>query len=107
MNEISIDQSENGETVPARVGDTIQVRLPENPSTGYLWKLASEVEPALRLISSDYTSPQTSAPGARGTRVYLFKAVQPGEAVIELEHKRPWEAGAGANRFAVHIEVQS
>ena len=106
MNEISIGQSENGETISLQVGDTIQVRLPENPSTGYLWQLASEEDFNLRLISAEYATPQSSAFGARGMRVFLFKAVRPGEAEIQLIHKRPWEASAGENRFAVRIQVQ-
>ena len=35
----ALDESDNGKTLRLRVHDDIKIRLPENPTTGYLWNL--------------------------------------------------------------------
>jgi len=41
MAEVALTREDNGRAVAVKVGDTVSVRLPENPSTGYSWAIDS------------------------------------------------------------------
>ena len=42
------DENDNGQTVTMAVGDALQLSLPENPSTGYVWSVVTNNETILR-----------------------------------------------------------
>ncbi len=105
MSAIRIDQGDNGKTWRASPGDTIQILLPENPSTGYRWEAASHLEPVLRLVSSEYSAPAPASLGSAGTRTFTLQALQPGSASLQLALKRSWDSGAPKEQFAAVFQV--
>jgi len=90
----SFDQANNGETYTISLDATIQLRLPENPSTGYSWNLL--VTPGISILSETYIPDEVSGNpvGSGGTHLWFLKAVQPGEQVISGVYRRPWEPPA-------------
>lgn len=74
-------------------GQTLQVVLNENPSTGYAWSLAEN--PLLFKVEETYQSDRQPSDvpivGAGGKKTYRFTALQAGEAVLHLKHARAWE----------------
>jgi inhibitor of cysteine peptidase len=88
----------------ARVGDRAEVRLPENPTTGYRWQIASD-DSRLRLVDDRFEGAQAPR-GAGGVRVLVFEAVQAGSASLRLTKSRSWESGKPIEEFAVDLDVQ-
>jgi inhibitor of cysteine peptidase len=74
------------------IGDTLELRLPENRTTGYRWQMCSAGAPALQLIEDSFTPP-SGALGAGGMRRWKFRAALAGAARLEPEHHRSWSAG--------------
>ena len=76
-----------------------QVNLPTNPSTGYQWKINNYDQQLLRLISSEYASPESSAMGAPGEMQFIFEVIERGVmpkfTAIVFKYVRPWEKEEG------------
>ncbi len=75
------------------VGDTVEIALEENPTTGYVWRVNNDGFPVLNLESQAYQPRAASKnlAGSGGTIIYTFKAAKPGEAKVKLTRARPWE----------------
>lgn len=75
-----------------KVGEVLVFNAPENPGTGYQWKL---LQP-LKFFKTEETYLPSSADekvvGAAGTKTFRFTAEQPGQDYIELVHVRAWES---------------
>ena len=98
------EQNDNA-TVTARVGETIEVSLAENPSTGYRWELAA-VDSSVASAEGSRFSPAGGGIGAGGTRHMTFRVRAAGTGRIELVLRRSWEpAGAAQRRWSVAVEA--
>ena len=67
--------------------------LPENPSTGYTWKIDEEGSDNLALLAIvDHGHKRgASMPGAPGQRSWSLRAKGTGHAVLQVVYQRPWE----------------
>jgi len=75
-------------------GDTLIVRLPGTPSTGYGWSVERS-SPILKEHGDGKWEPAPSGqPGAEGMQVLEFSVSGPGSAWLELGYKRPFEKGS-------------
>lgn len=76
----------------ARGGDRTIV-LPENPSTGYTWKIDEEGSDNLSLLAivDHGHSRGADMPGAPGRRRWSLRARESGRAILQLVYQRPWE----------------
>lgn len=90
---------DHGSRPVVRVGDTIELHLPENPTTGFRWTLLPN--PAV-VIESAHMDAVAPAPGAAGQRVLRLRALQSGEHRVQLRCEREWE---GASTATGHFEV--
>jgi inhibitor of cysteine peptidase len=103
---IEIDKSYDEREVDMKVGDVAEVKLAENPTTGYRWVFAAKPEPVCK-IADDSFEPAGGAPGAGGTHRWKFEAVSSGTGAVELEYRRPWEKNAAAGQtFKLSIRVR-
>jgi inhibitor of cysteine peptidase len=105
----AIGESSDGKTVDLAVGQVMELRLAENPTTGFRWQLHRDGTPVCR-ITADFTEPATnegpSIPGKSGTHVWRIEAVQPGSGDMALTYARNWEASRPtAMSFTLHIHV--
>jgi len=101
-----LTEQDNNTTVTARVGDTIEVLLAENPSTGYRWEVAVLDSSVLGAGESRF-SPAAGAIGAGGTRHMAFPVRDAGTGRIELVLRRNWEpVGAAIQRWSVTVDVR-
>jgi inhibitor of cysteine peptidase len=102
---LHVDESQNGIEIALQPGETLEIELNENPTTGFRWALESVGVPACILVEDSYES-STVTPGAGGSHRWQFQAVQIGEGRIALRYRRPWEGqGAGTRTFSLRIRV--
>jgi inhibitor of cysteine peptidase len=80
----------NGTTVQETLGDEFNLRLEENPTTGYSWNMTST--DGLDLVSDQYIPSQTSGPmvGSGGVHSSFYNAVKTGDQGLHGEYRRPW-----------------
>lgn len=99
---------DNGKEYNLSAGEEFQVRLWENPTTGYLWTVLDSVSPHLELVDRKFT-PRNDARrvGSGGERTFVFRAVKPGSAVLHMTLKRPWEKeGTEAGSYFIKLTIE-
>ena len=85
-----VDKSFDGQAIEMLLGDTLELRLPENPVTGFRWHLQTGGDPVLALVGDSF-GPGDGTPGQGGIHWWRFQVVQTGAAVLELSYRRKWE----------------
>lgn len=74
----------------ATAGETFDIILPSNPSTGYHWDLVTELdENIVQFVAQDYIAEEPIMPGSGGVDVWTFRAVGTGDTHIELGYYPP------------------
>jgi len=108
LTEIKLTKNDNGKTVEARVGESVVIELPENPTTGYLWTLNVKEETGTASLSnSRYTAPKQSGIGGGGTRMFTVKVQSSGIVTVDMKLRRQWEPESTAiDRFNTVIKAQ-
>ena len=104
---VSLTAADAGKTIELKIGQTLQVSLAGNKTTGYNWVLAP-MDPALleQVGDPDY-KPDSSKLGSPGVLTLKFKAATAGQAVLHLDYKRSWEKAAAPDRtFEVNVVVK-
>ena len=96
---IEFNEKDTEQNLLARVGDTIEIALPSNATTGYVWKLASPDEGPVRKSTEEhydvaaYDNGEGGKVGVGGKTVFEFRAVTEGKKVLEFDYIRSWEKG--------------
>lgn len=102
---LQIDAHSNGREVSLRAGETLEISLAENRTTGFRWRLESNAGPACKLLKSSFEA-SLGATGRGGVHHWQFQAVQAGAGKIELEYRRPWEEDSPPSRtFTLRVRV--
>lgn len=75
------------------VGQTLELTLPENPTTGYIWQVAKpqNILKVEEIYQQDPLKGQQAMVGVGGEKLFRFTALQPGEEWIHVKHSRAWE----------------
>jgi inhibitor of cysteine peptidase len=82
-------------------GETLIIRLQENPTTGYRWTVESNA--GMRLDDDSFSRTGTGV-GGGGSRRLQWTAQAPGTHSITLLLRRPWEAADTAiGRFSLTV----
>jgi uncharacterized protein YjbI with pentapeptide repeats len=110
-NDIVLGSADRGRRIEIRVGDTVTIRLPENPTTGYQWQVAADSSAPLGAIASlihqGFAPAATSAAGAGGERTLVFEARAPGQASLRLLSKPSWRGDeSAAQDFVLDLVVK-
>ena len=87
--------------INASEGDTIEITLCANPTTGFEW---SEVwisdAPTIELVAREFHAPGSNdnppAPGTPGIEELTFKVLEKGESQVYMEYSQPWDGGEKA-----------
>ena len=92
---IEISDTDPRSSFQLALNEELVVRLPENPTTGYLWQFTQSGTGALKEVENRYiagTEPRGGpVPGAGGQRVIRFVAEKKGSVQLEAIHRREWE----------------
>jgi inhibitor of cysteine peptidase len=98
-------ETADGQTVVVRVGEEVELSLPENPTTGFSWELSPGADAPYRLRREWFDATQGRV-GAGGTRHWQFEATNVGQGTIALSYRRAWESATAPTRtFALHVTV--
>ncbi|MGO8919873.1 MAG: protease inhibitor I42 family protein [Stellaceae bacterium] len=102
---IYIDESFLDQTVRLPVGQVMELRLKENPTTGFRWSFAADSAPSCTVLC-DVFVPRGNPPGAGGEHTWQIKAVREGTCDLRLVYRRSFEPSAeAAQSFTLHVQV--
>lgn len=103
---LTVGQAQNGTLIFMHTGNSLTLKLAENPTTGYSWNLT--VTPGLTVTSDAFvpTSTNTTMVGVGGNHVWQITASQAGMQTIDGIYKRPWEPVTGNETvFTMSVQV--
>ncbi len=105
----TVTEVDRGSQVHLRVGQTLEVRLAANPTTGYTWDLTAVDRTVLQPVGEPrFERGRKQALGSGGTMIWTFRAQAPGTTVLRLEYRRFWEAQSPpADTFEITVQVDA
>lgn len=110
--EISYDdllkQQQISRSVHLSVGDTLQVSLGSNASTGYQWadQMLLSDPAVLTQTGHETVAPTADRPGAAGQEVWTLQAKAPGTTTASTTYGQPWPGGEKESWvFSANVEV--
>ncbi len=96
-----LDNAPDATSITIKVGGELMVKLDTNLTTGYQWMAPAAVGSVLSPIGNPVYVNKGNEPrfiGAGGTNVFRYKGEQAGQATLQFDHKRPWDANAPVAR---------
>jgi inhibitor of cysteine peptidase len=97
--------SKSGESAEIQKGESFEISLPENPATGFQWKITVSGEPVCTMTGDDFRP--TPGVGGEGMHCWRFRTIQAGEREIVMALQRFWEAPEKAARmFTLRVVVK-
>jgi inhibitor of cysteine peptidase len=104
---LTLTDKDSGQSVTIAAGQTLDIRLPANPTTGYQWTAVAVRSRALVAGGAGtYVAPTPGTLGAGGTEVFSYHGVAPGTAHLAFAYARSWEHVAPARRAAFTVVVR-
>jgi inhibitor of cysteine peptidase len=101
-----VTEEQNGKAVEMAVGDTLEVVLNANPTTGYSWNVTSPLGQWL-VLSNHKHKPSSSMCGAPGLSSYYFVAISPGECDLSMAYAKSWEKDVPPIKtFSVPVHIE-
>ena len=94
-------ETEAGDSIRKKTGETFTVALESNPTTGYGWALdGKEDGTVVRKVSDEFVG-KAHPPGmvgVGGTERWTFQAAKKGKTALHFIYRRPWEKDAAPIR---------
>jgi len=104
MNQM-VEFGEGDRLAETKLGESFEVSLGENPTTGFRWKMLADGEPVCRLVADQF-QPGVK-PGEPGVHRWQFQAAQAGAAEIRMILQRPWaKTTEPAKCFSLRVRVK-
>ena len=102
-----ITESDAGQPITVRAGETFFIALGSNPSTGYSWSQTISDPKILSYEGAVRQTPSQNMPGAPGQQIFIYHANRTGTATIVLTYSRPFEPDAPpAKTLTYTVNVQ-
>ena len=90
---VRVEEQDSARNLEVKTGQLLEIRL-AHPGRGLTITLGTVVAPALALVGNPTHHDDTIRGGVSGTGSYeawLFRAVQPGVANVQLDYRQPWD----------------
>ena len=90
-----------------RVGETFNLVVPSNPSTGYHWDIIPELDENIVVFAEqNYFAEKPVIPGSGGMEVWTFRAVSAGDTTVVLGYYPPSNTNDPEEvvTFSIHVE---
>jgi inhibitor of cysteine peptidase len=88
---VRLTHADSGSTVTLHPGDTLEIVLPGNPTTGYTWEVKPGSEALLKQKGDPEFTPDSKALGSGGKMMMRFTVVAVGKGSLVLLYRRPFE----------------
>ena len=103
---LRLTQADSGSTVTLHPGDTLEIVLPGNPTTGYTWEVKPGAEALLKQKGDPEFAPDSKALGAGGRTTIRFDVIAAGKASLVLIYHRTFEQAVPPLRnFGIRVVV--
>lgn len=104
--EVTVGQSQSGSTMSAARGDVLVLRLPENPTTGYSWKMT--LSDGLTLESDEYIPDEQSGDlvGVGGTHQWRIELSETGKQSVDGVYRQEWDPTQSPQYFTLTVNVE-
>ena len=78
---------------------TFEIKLPENSSTGFKWRVVTNPESQMVIsqTSDVFKHSKSTAVGSGGEHIFQYQATNIGMVEIYGFHARPWEINSGTS----------
>ncbi|MDG2292088.1 MAG: protease inhibitor I42 family protein [Phycisphaerales bacterium] len=109
-NTVVVEQGQNGETVTLKPGQTLLVRLPEEPARGMAWEM--EQMPAASILTPDGTRVVHSGQQLKDSSLLAyqelrFQAQTAGTTTLSLAYDNPQQGSDSiTRRFTLKVSVE-
>jgi inhibitor of cysteine peptidase len=102
-----VTDDDKGSTVQVKVGDTLEVRLKSNPSTGYAWSVHPKSSVLLRLDSETQAQATGPNPDRPILQVFHFAVKRSGDGILLMRYARAKEKPfLGEEQFTLHVVIE-
>jgi len=103
---VRLTQANNGSQITLHPGDTLDVALVGNPTTGYTWEVRPGAEAVLTQKSAPEFKADSTRIGAGGMMTFRFECVAAGAVTLLLIYHRSFESGvAPLKTFAIKVNA--
>jgi predicted secreted protein len=103
---LRLEQADSGSTITLHPGDTLEIVLQGNPTTGYTWEVKPGSEALLKQKGGPEFTPDSKALGSEGRMTFRFDVIAVGKASLVLLYRRTFEPEARPLRtFGIRIVV--
>jgi len=103
---ITLVETDNNRTLDIPVGETVQIILSENATTGYRWAVESTDSEFIEALGSEPRYP-AKAVGSGGEVAFAFRGKEAGTGEIVLKQWRKWEGDSSITaRFRLRLNVR-
>lgn len=100
------DEADSGQTVTMGIGDMLQITLPENQSTGYLWSVVTNDEAVLKTSGEPAYEVESDAEGAGGHKTFMFEGAAAGTSILRLVNAMTQDTAVEPDRvFELTVQV--
>jgi inhibitor of cysteine peptidase len=111
-NLVKVTEADSGKTITLKKGDTLEVTLEGNPSTGFNWLVAAAPAALFKQRGeAEVVDPNaggrasSTIVGAAQLMALTFDAVGSGSGKLVLEYKRSWETLPAEKTFTIEVRV--
>jgi inhibitor of cysteine peptidase len=88
---LRLEQTDSGSTITVHPGETLEIVLSGNPTTGYTWEVKPGSEALLKQKGEPEFTPDSKAVGSGGRMTFRFDVVTVGKGSLVLLYRRPFE----------------
>ena len=101
------EPSDHTQLITVKAGETFELVVPSNPSTGYHWDINPELdENLIQFVSRDYIPEQPVMPGSGGVDIWTFRAINPGDTTVVLGYYPPADTNDPEEVVTFSIQVE-
>jgi inhibitor of cysteine peptidase len=103
---VQVGPSDNGTTVSLSEGDTLEVQLEGNPTTGFNWQVTDTINTSVLEQDGDPSfDANDDRFGSPGVVTLNFKAVGTGSSPLDLEYKAVSGDAAAEQTYSLIVDV--
>jgi predicted secreted protein len=101
---VELTEADAGVERAVSVGDDVVVRLQENRTTGFRWRL-HDLPAGVTLVDDGFEEPDPGRPGQGGVHSFRLRATDPGQYRVAAGLQRSWAGGAPARTVEFPLRV--